>query len=131
MPSWSTRKRRIAPYKLRSVDEVVGYNVHATDSDESGDIGHIRDFLRQLKAIGSIGYLLADTGGWLGGKQVLLAQSWLQQVRWSDASVVVNVRREHVEGAPEYDPHACNGTQRRNSELYEHYGHPGSEIGSV
>ncbi len=118
-----------ARYALRSVDEVIGYNVHPTDGDTSGDIGHIRDFFI-AESDWSIGYLLADTGGWLGGKQVLLAQSWLQQVRWSDASVVVNVRREHVESAPKYDPHMQWDTTAEH-ELNEHYNHPGTDSSSV
>ncbi len=99
---------------LRSTREVKGYRIHASD----GEIGHVADFLMDDETW-SIRYLVVDTGGWLPGKQVLIAPLWAREVSWDEQAVTVDLTRDQVKEAPEYDPQRL----RREDEqlLHSHY----------
>jgi uncharacterized protein YrrD len=65
----------LADSHLRSVREVTGYHIHATD----GDIGHVQDiFAGENDWI--IRYFLVDTRNWWPGKHVLMARDWVQEI---------------------------------------------------
>ncbi|MCB0116830.1 MAG: PRC-barrel domain-containing protein [Caldilineaceae bacterium] len=104
---------------LRSMKEVRGYGIHATD----GGIGEVDDFFFD-EAEWRVRYLLVDTGVWIFGKEVLISPDWIDNVSWADLRVNVDVSREQVENSPEYNPQQTIG---RDSEtmLYTHYGFPG------
>ena len=53
---------------LRSVDEITGYTLHATD----GDIGRCHDFLFDDQRW-VIRYIVAKTAMWLPGRKVLVS----------------------------------------------------------
>ena len=53
---------------LRSIKEIIGYDLLATD----GSIGHVKDFYFDDEAWG-VRYVVVDTGGWLSGRMVLLS----------------------------------------------------------
>ena len=84
---------------LRSVSEVKGYHFEALD----GEIGHVEDFILDDQDW-VIRYLVADTRNWWPGKKVLLPPAWATNVDWARSSVHVNLAREVIKGAPEYDP---------------------------
>jgi uncharacterized protein YrrD len=84
---------------LRSTREVKGYRIHASD----GEIGHVEDFVMDDESW-SIRYLVVDTGGWLPGKQVLIAPHWASAVSWDEQAVSVDLTRDQVKDAPEFDP---------------------------
>jgi len=86
---------------LRSVREVTGYHIVATD----GEIGHVDDYLVD-DVSWRIRYLMIDTSNWLGGRTVLLAPEWASRVDWVDQKLHVDVTRAEVEQSPEYDPAA-------------------------
>jgi sporulation protein YlmC with PRC-barrel domain len=86
---------------LRSLREVTGYHIVATD----GEIGHVDDYLVD-DVSWRIRYLMIDTSNWLGGRTVLLAPEWASRVDWADKKVHVDVTRAEVEQSPEYDPGA-------------------------
>lgn len=89
------------PPLLRSVDDVTGYHIHATD----GEIGHVEDFLVD-DASWRIRYLMIDTSNWIGGRTVLVAPEWAERTDWARQRVVLGVTREAVKASPEYDPAA-------------------------
>jgi hypothetical protein len=82
---------------VRSVHEVSGYHIAATD----GDIGHVEDFLCN-EADWRIRYLLVDTSNWIGGRTVLVDPAWVTRVEWAERLVHVDVTREAVKASPEY-----------------------------
>ena len=84
---------------LRSTANVTGYYIEATD----GDIGHVEDFIVDTAAW-AIRYMLVDTRNWWPGKKVLVAPEWINRVSWPDSRVYVDMSREAIKGAPEYDP---------------------------
>jgi hypothetical protein len=103
---------------LRSANEVTGYHIEARD----GSIGHVEDLIIDDDAW-EIRYIIVDTRNWLPGKKVIVAPQWIEQVVWAQAKVHVNLTKEAVEHAPEYDP-----SQPVNREyevrLYDYYGRP-------
>ncbi|MBS1303311.1 PRC-barrel domain-containing protein [Loktanella sp. SALINAS62] len=104
---------------LRSVDEVTGYYVEATD----GGIGHIEDFMVD-EDNWTIRYLMIDTKNWWPGKMVLVSPDWLTDIAWTDRKVFVDVTRDKVKGSPEFRE---STTVNRDYEerMYAHYGvHP-------
>ena len=103
---------------LRSVREVTGYYVEATD----GEIGHVEDFMVDENGW-AIRYLLVDTKNWWPGKIVLISPAWLRDISWGDRKVFVDVSREKVKSSPEYDPAASLG-RGYEERLYDHYGYP-------
>lgn len=107
---------------LRSCREVMGYAIAATD----GDIGHAEDFIVD-QSTWLIRALVIDTRNWLpGGRKVLVPIPWLRDVSWREASVSVDLTRDHIEQAPDYDPDRMVTPEYENA-LLEHFrGRPGS-----
>jgi len=103
---------------LRSAKDVIGYEVVATD----GEIGHIDDFLIDDETA-KVRYAVIDTRNWLPGKKVLIAPEWIQEVKWSDSKVFVDLPREAVKNSPEYNP-ATPVNREYESRLFAHYGYP-------
>lgn len=104
---------------LRSMREVHGYAVNATD----GDIGKIDDFFFD-ETEWRIRYLLIDTGPWIFGKEVLISPEWAENVSWTERDVHVKVTREQVKESPEYNPQRTTDREHETM-LYAHYGYPG------
>ena len=119
---------------LRSVREVLGYAITATD----GDLGHVEDMLVD-EASWAIRYLIVDPRSWWPGPHVIIPVDWIVGVSWSERAVRVDVTRDAVRNAPEYvapddAPPADDvgvgsyrsGVSRAYEErLYQHYGRPG------
>ena len=103
---------------LRSVGEVVGYDIHATD----GEIGRVEDFIADDQAW-VIRYLVVDTHRWLPGRKVLVAPTWVDMVNWSERNVYVGLPWETVKDSPEYDPSAPVNSEYE-LRLYDYYGRP-------
>jgi len=115
--SGSSRSEPEGDPHLRSVREVTGYYVKATD----GDIGHVEDFMVEGEDW-AVRYLMIDTRNWWPGKLVLISPEWLSDIDWAGRAISVEVTREKVKNSPEYDP---SNTLARSYEedLYHHYGY--------
>jgi hypothetical protein len=83
--------------QLRSTSQVVGYAIGATD----GDLGHVEDFLFD-DATWAIRYMVVDTSNWWFGKHVIVAPEWISEISWDRRTVNVNLSRQTIKGAPEY-----------------------------
>ena len=84
---------------LRSIDEVTGYRIHATN----GEIGDVEDFIIDDKNW-RIHFLVVDTGHWFPGKKVLIATKWIRQVKWEESAVYADITVNEVKNSPKYDP---------------------------
>jgi hypothetical protein len=93
------REQERADPSLRSALAVTGHYIRATD----GEIGHVEDFLVDDRAW-AIRYVIVDTRNWWPGKKVLVSPEWISSVSWPEATVDVDLTREGVRNAPEYDP---------------------------
>lgn len=101
---------------LRSVSEVGGYTIQALDDH----FGHIESFILEEQDW-AIRYLVADTRNWLPGKRVLIPAQWISSVSWDESKVYVDLDRETVKRAPEYD--ALKPVSREyEASLFAHYG---------
>jgi hypothetical protein len=109
------RQRDQDPH-LRSCSAVVGYHIEASD----GEIGHVQSMLVDEDSW-AIRYLVVSTSNWWSGHDVLLAPQWIQQVRWADRTVKVELTREALKQAPSYDP-AAQFTRDMEIAVYEHFG---------
>lgn len=79
---------------LRSMKDLDGLAVEAID----GDIGHVQGCLVDDETW-AIRYVVVNTSnGWLG-HEVNIAREWIEDVRWSDASITVGRTREAVKEA--------------------------------
>lgn len=83
---------------LRSVEEVTGYAIRATD----GELGHVNDFLID-DVSWVVRYLVVNTSNWWFGRQVLAALSWITSIDWASKTVDVDVTRQSIKTAPQYD----------------------------
>ncbi len=104
---------------LRSMTEITGYHLHATD----GQIGHIENVLLD-DADWTIRYLIVDTRDWWPGAHVLLAPFAVQEIDWSDHAVRLGVSRAQVRSSPPWDPLAEIDHGYLHG-LHNHYGWSG------
>jgi hypothetical protein len=105
---------------LRSVAEVLGYRIDATD----GEIGHLENFLIHSTAW-SIAYLIVDTRNWWPGKHVLMSPHAVKEINWFEHRVRLDVARDKVKASPPWDPLDLMD-QPYMKRLHGHYGWPGS-----
>jgi hypothetical protein len=84
---------------LRSIEEVTGYHVHASD----GEIGHVADFLVEDDDW-SIHYLVVDTKNWWPGQKVLISPLSVRTIEWDDRLVNLGADRQKIKDSPAYDP---------------------------
>lgn len=114
----SVADNRLLNPNLRSLNDVRGYYLEATD----GDIGHVADFFAGENDW-VIRYMEVDTRNWLPGKHVLIGIDWVTEVNWAERKVQVKVKRQQVQESPEYDPQATL-ERAYESRLHEHYFFP-------
>jgi len=102
--------------ELRSIGEVEGYSIHASD----GFVGEVTGSLID-SGDWVVRYLVVDTRKWLPGKHVLLSPSWVRSIGWLDHEVRVDHSRDEVKAAPEYTP-AMTVHRAFEDRLHRHYG---------
>lgn len=104
---------------LRSVSEVIGYDIECTE----GSLGHVEDLILDTEEW-SVRYLVVDTRNWLpGGKKVMLVYDWLTHFSWPERKAFVDLQQDQVRSAPEYDPRAPVNREME-ARLFDFYGRP-------
>jgi len=103
---------------LYSIQQRYGEKLRATD----GEIGHVRDFYFDDKTW-TIRYLVADTGGWLSGRQVLISPHAFGHIYPNGKVLLVNLTREQIEMSPSIDEHKPVSRQHEE-EYHRYYGYP-------
>jgi hypothetical protein len=104
---------------LRSLKEIIGYSVHAKD----GDIGKVINFYFDDQRW-IIRYLVADTGGWLSGKKVIISPAgFYDKPDWANHSFPVAFTKDMVKECPDVD--ADKPISRRyEEEISKYYNWP-------
>jgi hypothetical protein len=103
---------------LRSVREVIGYNVEASD----GGVGHVDDFVVSTDHW-AIQYVVIDTRNWLPARKVMLLPMWVSNINWELRQVEFNLPKEAIRSGPEYQSSTpVNRTEETH--LYDYYGRP-------
>jgi hypothetical protein len=103
---------------LRSVKEVTGYHIQATD----GNIGHVEDFVVDDE-MWALRYVVVDTRNWLPGRKVLVSPQWATAVDWVEEKLRVDLTTDTIKGSPEYEPLAPIDRDYE-SVLHNHYDRP-------
>jgi hypothetical protein len=99
---------------LRSTSDVTGHFIQARD----GEVGHVVDFLIDDDCW-AIRYLVVDTKNWWSGKHVLVSPQWIERVSWREYKVFVNLTRDTIKQAPEYN--AASFSREYEAELHKLY----------
>ena len=103
---------------LRSLKDLIGYKIRATD----GEIGKVDDFYiddRDWK----VRFIVDKTGGWLFGRQVLISTASFERPDWEGKVFPVSITKEQVENSPPIESEKL--VSRENEEkLNSYYGWP-------
>jgi uncharacterized protein YrrD len=106
---------------LRSVREVLGYHIYATD----GPIGHVDDFFVD-EGSWLLHYLLVETRDFLHGRKVVMSTDWVEDVSWAERTIYVRVTQDQVKESPAYNPPDDETAARvYEQELHDYYGFRG------
>ena len=103
---------------LQSLKRLYRDKLGASD----GEIGHINDFYFDDQNW-AVRYLVADTGSWLPGRQVLLSPHAFGVVHQAGKLLLANLTRKQIEDSPSIDSHKPVSRQFEE-EYYRYYGWP-------
>ncbi len=95
-----------------------GYNLESID----GKIGTVEDFFFDDR-YWAIRYLVADTGNWLTGRQVLLSPYSLKNVIQTEEAIAVDLTKKQIEDSPSLETDKPVSQQFEES-YYGYYGWP-------
>jgi hypothetical protein len=110
---------------LQNVKQLYGNKLRASD----GDIGHVSDFYFDDQSW-ALRYLVADTGSWLPGRQVLLSPHAFGNVHHAGKHLLVNLTRKQIESSPPIESHKPVSRQYEE-EYYRYYGWPNYWLGGA
>jgi uncharacterized protein YrrD len=82
---------------LRSVAQVSGYAIHASD----GEIGHVNDFIVDDQTW-ILTDIVVDTHNWIGGKKVLVGVTHVNSISYLSWRVYVDIRIAEIESCKLY-----------------------------
>ena len=103
---------------LRSIKQLYGDKLGASD----GDIGHVKDFYFDDQNW-AVRYLVADTGSWLPGRQVLISPHSISSLAPDGKVLRVNLTREQIGNCPAIETHKPVSRQYEE-EYHRYYGWP-------
>jgi hypothetical protein len=114
----TSRKTPKDKFMLRSLKQLYGDKLGASD----GEIGRIKDFYFDDQNW-AIRYMVADTGTWLPGRQVLISPHSLASLAASGQVVRVGLTRRQIENSPSIDSQKPVSRQYEE-EYHKYYGWP-------
>jgi sporulation protein YlmC with PRC-barrel domain len=103
---------------LQSIKQLYGNKLGASD----GDIGQVKDFYFDDQNW-TVRYVVADTGNWLSGRQVLLSPHAFGSGHPEGKTMFVNLTRKQIEDSPMMETHKTVSRQYEE-EYHRHYGWP-------
>jgi len=110
---------------LDKAKELNGYTLHTHD----GDIGKVKDFYFDDQ-FWTVRYLIADTGNWLTGRQVLISPYSLTGVNRVERNISVSLTKDQIKDSPPLDSDKPVSRQFENF-YYGYYGWPGYWVGLI
>jgi hypothetical protein len=103
---------------LRSIKWLYGHKLGALD----GEIGQVKDFYFDDQKW-AVRYVVADTGAWLPGRQVLLSPHAFGSLQEAGKLLPVNLTRKQIADSPPVELHKPVSRQYED-EYYRYYGWP-------
>ena len=106
--------------RLQSIQKLEGVRILATAWE--GEVGSVKNvYFDDEQWV--VRYLVVDTGGWLGGRRVLISPNAVQSIDWPHRAIVLNLTRDQVEGGPGID--TDKPVSRQQEAAYHRYcGYP-------
>ena len=104
---------------LSKAKTLQGYSLQNTD-DET--IGKVKEFYFDDRHW-TVRYLVADTGNWLTGKQVLISPYALVAVNSDHQNIILDLTKKQIEASPSLDSHKPVSRQFEQA-YYGYYGWP-------
>jgi hypothetical protein len=108
---------------LQSIKQLLGNKLGAAD----GDIGHVKDFYFDDQNW-TVRYLVADTGTWLPGRQVLLSPHAVGTLHQAASVLPTKLTRKKIEDSPAIETHQPVSRQHEE-EYHRYYGWPAYWLG--
>jgi hypothetical protein len=103
---------------LQSIKQFYGNKLAASDAD----LGHVKDFYFDDHTW-AVRYVVADTGNWLTGRQVLLSPHAFGGIYPAGKSLLVNLTRKQIEDSPAIETHKPVSRQYEE-DYHRYYGWP-------
>lgn len=103
---------------LYRIHQRYGERIRSSDDE----IGEVRDFYFDDQNW-TVRYVVADTGGWLKGRLVLLSPHAFGELAPRENVLFANLTRKQIEGSPSIDEHKPVYRQEEE-EFHRHYGFP-------
>ncbi len=104
----SMRGRDVWAFGTQATPDLTGFKVEA----RNGEIGRVD--VDAATREGSPGYLVVQTGPWIFGKKVMLPAGVLRNVDVDTETVYVDVTKDEIKNAPEFDESRFRGAQYEN-----------------
>ena len=104
---------------FQGIKQLYGRQLAASD----GDFGHVKDFYFDDRNW-AVRYVIADTGSWLPGRQVLLSPHAFGSLSQSGKLLPVKLTRKQIEDSPSIELHKPVSRQYEE-EYHRYYGWPG------
>jgi len=79
----------------RSIKDLLGYDIEATD----GHVRSVDDFLFD-DDLWKVRYMVANTGNWLPGRQVLISPEAASEPEWDGKKIPVELTKDMIENSP-------------------------------
>lgn len=99
---------------LSKAKTLQGYKLQSL----GGEIGHVKEFYFDDRHW-AIRYLVADTGGWLTGRQVLISPYALGAILKEEQQITVDLTKKQIEDSPSLD--SDRPVSRQFEEVYYGY----------
>ncbi|OGV69451.1 MAG: photosystem reaction center subunit H [Lentisphaerae bacterium RIFOXYA12_FULL_48_11] len=103
---------------LNNAKTLNGYKLHSLD----GEIGKVKEFYFDDKHW-TVRYLVADTGNWLPGRQVLISPYSLISVNSEEQNIAINLTKKQIEDSPALDSNKPVSLQFEET-YYRYYSWP-------
>jgi sporulation protein YlmC with PRC-barrel domain len=103
---------------LQSIKQLYGIKLGASD----GDIGHVKDLYFDDQDW-TVRYVVADTGDWLPGREVLISPHAFATSHPVGKALLMNLNRKQIEDSPEMTTHKPVSRQYEE-EYHRYYGWP-------
>jgi hypothetical protein len=119
------QKRYKGAFMLIKAKKLYGYHLDSIN----GTIGSVNEFYFDDQ-YWAIRYLVANTAGWLSGRQVLLSPYSVSAVDELEKTVSLTLTKKQIEDSPSIDQHEPVSRQFEGS-YYDYYGYPPYYAGSL
>jgi hypothetical protein len=103
---------------IRSAKDMRKFEIVASD----GRVGAVDDFYFDDERW-AIRYVVADTGRWLPGRQVLISPLSVTQTNWNEQRLLLSISRNQVKDSPGIDAHQPV-SRRREQDYFDYFGYP-------